>query len=143
MTHLDKLRQTYMLAAPSTKEASYKQNRDKHNDIPQYKIEDLIMIKHFDKKSNWDAKYISNVRIIRLIHKRQLEVSDPTGRLRKVNICDVHKVLPSEFIGSCIPDEHVFTRKGKYMNDPCILREVMAIETFLQDHFTDIRFRHQ
>ena len=66
--------------------------------MPQYKIGDLIMIKNFDKRSNWDAKYIPNFRIITLIGTRQLEVSNPTGRLRKLNICDVHKVLPSDFI---------------------------------------------
>ena len=57
MTHLDKLRQTYILAAlntKDTKEACSKQNRDKYNDIPQYKIGHLIMIKNLDKKSNWD-----------------------------------------------------------------------------------------
>ena len=49
------------------------------------------MIKNFENKSNWDAKYIPNFRIVKLIGARQLEVSDPTGRLRKVNICDVHR----------------------------------------------------
>ena len=112
MTHLDKVRQIYMLAALNTKEAHSKQNRDKYNDIPQHKTEDLIMIKNFNKESNWDAKYIPNFRIIRLIDTRQLEISDQTGRLRKVNICDVHNILPSEFIVSCIPDEQVSTRKG-------------------------------
>ena len=49
MTHLDKLRQAYMLVALNTKEACSKQNIDKYNDIPQCKIGDLIMIKNFDK----------------------------------------------------------------------------------------------
>ena len=76
MTHLDKLRQAYMLAALNTKEAHSKQNIDKYDDIPQYKIGDLIVAKNFDKKTNWDTKYIPNFRIIRLIGTRQLEVSD-------------------------------------------------------------------
>ena len=104
---------------------------------------DTIMIKNFDKKSNWDTKYIPNFRIIRLIGTRQLEVSDLTGRLRKVNICGVHKMLPSEFIVSCIPDEQVFARKGKHINDPCILKEAMVIDAFLQDNFTNVKFRCQ
>ena len=86
------------------------------------------MIKIFYKNSNWDTEYLQNFRVIRLIGTRQLEVSDLTGRLRKVNICDVHKVLPSEFIVSYIPDEQVFTRKGKYINNPCILKEVTVID---------------
>ena len=36
------------------------------------------MIKNFHKKSNWDIKYIPNLRIIRLIGPRQLQVSDST-----------------------------------------------------------------
>ena len=58
MTHLDKLRPTYMIAALNTKEACSKQNVDKYNDIPQYTIGDLIVIKNFDEKLNWDTKYI-------------------------------------------------------------------------------------
>ena len=77
---------------------------------------------------NWDAKYIPNFRIVKLIGYRQLKVSDPTGRLRKVNICDVHKILPSEFIVSGILDEQIFARKGKYIHSPCILKEVVVID---------------
>ena len=143
MTEQDKLRQTYILAALITKKAHCKQNRDKYNDIQQYKIGDLIIIKIFIKKSNCDVKYIPNFRVIRLIGTRQLEVSDPTGRLRKVNICDVHKILSSEFIVSHIPVEQVFARKGKYKNDPCILKEVMVIDAFLQENFANVKFRHQ
>ena len=129
-----------ILVALNTKEAHFKQIRDKYNNIPQNKIEDITMIIHFDRISNWDAKYIPNVnfRLIRLISL----VSDLTGRLRKVNICDVQNILQSEFIVSCIPDKQIFTRKGKYINDPCILKEVTVIDMFLQDNFTDIRFRH-
>ena len=49
MTNLDKLRQTYMLAALNTKEAHSKQIIEKYDNTPQYKIGDLIMIKNFDK----------------------------------------------------------------------------------------------
>ena len=71
------------------------------------------MIKNFNKKLNWDSKYIPNFRIIRIISSRQLEVSDLTGRLWKVIISDVHNILPSDFTISSIPDEQVFGRKGK------------------------------
>ena len=40
----------------------------------------------------------------------------------------MYKVLPSEFIVSCIPDEHILARKGKYINNPCILKEVTVID---------------
>ena len=110
---LDKLWQVYMLAALNTKEACCKQIKNKYNDIPQYKIGDLVKIKNFDKKSNWDTKYISNFRIIRLISLWQLKVSNLTSRLWKVNSSDMHKILPSDFIMSSIPDEQFFSKKGK------------------------------
>ena len=46
MIHLDESRQAYMLAALNTKEACFKQNKEKYDDIPQYKIGDLVMIKN-------------------------------------------------------------------------------------------------
>ena len=88
------------------------------------KYEASVMIENFDNKLNWDATYIPYFRIIRIISPGQLEVSDPTGRLWKVNISYVHKILPSDFIVSSIPDEQVFGRKGNYINDPYILKEV-------------------
>ena len=63
MIHLNKFRKAYILAAPNAKESHYKQSKEKYDDIPQYKIGDLVMIENFDKKSNWDAKYIPNFRI--------------------------------------------------------------------------------
>ena len=81
-----------MLTALNTKEAHSKQNKEKYDDIPQYRTGDLVMIKNFDKKSNWDTKYIPNFKIVRLIGPRQLEVSDLTSRLRKVNIWNLHKI---------------------------------------------------
>ena len=66
------------------------------------------MIRNFDKKSNWDTKYVPNFRVVCFIGSRQLEVSVPTGRIRKVNVCDVHKNLPSYQIVSSIPDKQIF-----------------------------------
>ena len=78
------------------------------------------MIKNSDKKSNWDAKYITDFRIVRFIGPKQLEVSNPSSRLTKANICDVHKISPSDYIATSILDEQVFGRKDKYINDPCV-----------------------
>ena len=52
MTNLDKLGQTYMLAALNTKEAHSKQKCDKHSDVPKFKIGDLVMFKNFDKNQH-------------------------------------------------------------------------------------------
>ena len=73
---------------------------------------------------------------------RQLKITNLTSRLRKVNICDVHKFLSSDFIINWIPDEKVFGKKGKHINDPQVLKEVSVIETFLQKNFPNYRIRH-
>ena len=65
-----------------------------------------------------------------VIDSRKLDVSDPTGRLRKVNICDAHKILPSDQIVSSIPDEQVFGRRGNYIDNPHVLKEVAIIDAF-------------
>ena len=39
-----------MLAALNTKEAHSKPKFDKHDNVPKFKIGDLIIIKNFDKK---------------------------------------------------------------------------------------------
>ena len=74
------------------------------------------MIRNFDKMSNWDAKCKPNFRVVCLIGSRQLEVSDPTVRIRKANVCEVCMVLPSDHIVSLLSDEQVFGRRGKYIN---------------------------
>ena len=50
MIHLDKLKQAYMLAALSIKGASSKQSKQNYDNVPNYKIGDLVMIRNFDKK---------------------------------------------------------------------------------------------
>ena len=67
-----------------------------------------------------------------MISSRQLEVSHPTGKIEKVNVCDVHKILPSDHIIISISDKQDFGGRGKYINGPCILEEVMVIDAFLQ-----------
>ena len=47
MIHLDKLRQAYMLAALNTKEAHPKQSKQTNDDIANYKIGDLVMMRNF------------------------------------------------------------------------------------------------
>ena len=47
-----------MLAALNNKEAYSKQEKDKYDDVPQYKIADLVMIKIFDKKLNFGCPSI-------------------------------------------------------------------------------------
>ena len=62
---------------------------------------------------------------------------------RKVNVCDVHKILQSDQIVSSIPDEQVFGRRGKYINDPYILKEVAITDAFLHENFPHIRNKYK
>ena len=41
------------------------------------------------------------------------------------------------------PDEQVFGRKGKYINGPCILKEVAIIDAFLHENFPHVRMEHK
>ena len=63
-----------MLAALNMREAHSKQTKQRYGDLPNYKIGDLVMIRNFDKKSTWDAKYVPNFRVLHLSGSRQLEV---------------------------------------------------------------------
>ena len=101
------------------------------------------MIKNFDKKLNWDPKYIPNFSVTRLIGPRQLECANLTGRLQKVSIWDVYKILPSDFRISSICDEQVFGRKEKYINDQHILKIVSVIDAFIQENFPNVQIRHK
>ena len=40
-------------------------------------------------------------------------------------------------------DEQVFGRKGKYIDDPHILKEVLVIDAFLQANFLNVRITHK
>ena len=48
-----------MLTALNTKEAHSKQKHERHDDVPKFKIGDLIMIKNFDKKIDMGYKICS------------------------------------------------------------------------------------
>ena len=142
MICLNKLGQAYILAALNIRDTCSKQSKQKY-DIPNYKIGHLAMMRNFDKKYNWDVKYIPNFRVVHLIGSRQWEVFNPTGRIRKVNVCDVHNIFPSDHIESTIPDEQVFGRIGKYINDPQILKEVAIIDAFLHENFPHVSIKHK
>ena len=139
--HLDKLRQAYMLAALNMRGAWSKQPKHKYDNVPIYHIDDLVMITNFDTKSNWDAKYIPNFRVVHVIGSPQLEVSDPMGRTRKINVCNAHKIMPSDHIISSTLDRQVCSQKGKYINDPRIIKEVVIIDAILREEFHQVMVR--
>ena len=101
------------------------------------------MIKKCYRKSIWDTKYVPKFRVVHLIGSRQLEVSDPMGRTRKANVCDTHKIMPSDHIISSIRDEQVFGGKGKYINDPRVIKEVAIIDAFLHEKLDEVKIRQK
>ena len=44
---------------------------------------------------------------------------------------------------SSIPDEQVFGQKGKYINDPRIIKEVVIINAFLHEEFHPVKVRQK
>ena len=62
MICLDKLRHAYMLAALNMREVQSKQPKHKYDDVPNHHLDDIVMIKNFDRKSTWDVKYISQLQ---------------------------------------------------------------------------------
>ena len=113
-----------MLAALNMREARSKQSKQKYDDVYNYKTGDLVMNRNFDKKPNWDAKYMPNFRVVCLIGSRQLEVSSATSRSRKGHVCDAHRKVSSDHIVSSIPNEQVLGRRRKYINDSRILKRL-------------------
>ena len=43
-------------------EENSKQSKQKYDDVTNYKIDDLVMIRNLDKKTNLDAKYVPNLK---------------------------------------------------------------------------------
>ena len=70
-------------------------------------------------------------------------VSEKTLWFKKDNVCDVHKILPWDQIVNLIPDEQVFGRRGRYINDPYILKEVAITDTFLHENFPHVRIKQK
>ena len=101
------------------------------------------MIKNVHKKSAWDGKYIPSFKIVCLIGSRQLEVSNPMSRTRKVNVCNAHERVPSYHIISSMQDEQVFGQGDKYINNPRIIKEVAIIDAFLHENFPQARVRQK
>ena len=61
---------------------------------------------------------------------------------RKVNVCDAHKIMPSDHIVSSILDKQIFGQRGKYINDPRAIN-VVIIHTFLHEEFPQVRVRQK
>ena len=53
------------------------------------------------------------------------------------------KILPSDHIVGSIPDEELFGRRGKYINDLHIQKEVAIIDAFLHENFPHVKIKQK
>ena len=77
--------------------------------------------KNHHRDSPFDTKYIHNHRIIKLVNECTTDVQDTMGKIRRVNLSDVHLMFPSEYVLSHLPDSQTFGRVKKYINHPDIM----------------------
>jgi hypothetical protein len=118
LLELDELRKCHALAAFNIKLA-----RDKDPNILKtpptrpLKIGDPVMIRNY-VRNTWDPKYLVEYRIISFPSERQVEVVSPTGRVKRVNIQDVHFQYPANQVIRHLPDVSSFGRAVKFVYHP-------------------------
>ena len=81
----------------------------------------MVLIKINHRDSPFDTKYIPSYRIVKLINEHVADVQDTIGKIRRVNLNDVHLMFPSEHVLSHLPDNQTFGRVKKYINHPDII----------------------
>ena len=81
----------------------------------------MVLIRNHHRGSPFDTKYILSYRIIKLVNGHAVDVQDMMGRIKRVNLNDVHPMFPSEYVPSHLPDSQTFGRVKKYINHPDIM----------------------
>ena len=88
---------------------------------PQFQVGDMVLIKNHNRDSPFNTKYIPSYRIVKLINEHAADVQYTMGKIKRVNLNDVHLMFPSEYILSHLPDNKTFGRIKKYTNHPDIM----------------------
>jgi hypothetical protein len=118
LLELDELRKCHALAAFNIKLA-----RERVPDLFKtppsrpLKIGDPVMLRNH-VRNTWDPKYSVENRIISFPSERQVEVIAPNGRVKRVNIQDVHFQYPANQIVKHLPDISSFGRAVKFVYHP-------------------------
>ena len=81
----------------------------------------MVLIKNHHRDSPFDTKYIPSYRIIKLVNELAVDVQDKMGRIKRVNLNDVHLMFPFEYVLSHLPDSQTFGRVKMYINHPDIM----------------------
>ena len=96
-----------MLVAINFERAGGKQPTRNTKDFPNFKVGDLVLLKNH-KKQNWDAKYMVNFHICKIINDRVSDLQDLTGHDRCATIEDIQLLMFAEYIISMLPDIKAF-----------------------------------
>ena len=76
----------------------------------------MVLIKNHHWDSPFDTKYIPSYRIIKLVNEHADDVQDTMGKIKRVNLNDVHLMFPPEYVLSHLLDSQTFGRVKKYVN---------------------------
>ena len=86
-----------MLPAGNLTRARDRQPTKKTKDLPRFKIRGLLLLKNH-KKHNWDAKYMPNFHICKVISDRANDLQDPTDHVRCTAAANIQLVMSVEYI---------------------------------------------
>ena len=81
----------------------------------------MVLIKNHHRDSPFNTKYIPSCKIVKLINEHAAYVQDMIGKIRRVNLNDVHLMFPSEHVLSHLPENQTFWKVKKYINHPDII----------------------
>ena len=77
-------------------------------DIPKFKVGDLVLKNQ--KRNIWDAIYMANFTIGKVLNDRAHDWQDPSGHVQWTAVADIHLLMPAENIVSSLPDARAFGR---------------------------------
>ena len=81
----------------------------------------MVLNKNHHRDSPFDIKYIPSYRIIKLVNEHAADVQDTMGKIKRVNLNDVHLMFPSGYVLSHLLDSQILGRVKKYISHPDIM----------------------
>ena len=60
------------------------------------------------KKQNWDAKYMPNCHICKVLYDRKYDLQYPNGQVRCAAVADSQLAMPAEYIVSMLTNIKAF-----------------------------------
>ena len=121
---LEMLREAYMLASVNLKRAKNRQTNKMTRKITNFKVGDFWLLMSHNKQSQWNAKYVSNFQICKIINDWAYYLQDPSGHICCALVLGIQLYLPAEFIASLLPDEKAFERVHKCIYDPSLMPDL-------------------